>query len=359
MTDGLFHIDGGNNLTAMSVAPYDAEDILQGLIEQHPDLLAGGQMTPSSPRRWLLVKREQGVPDKEDGGSRWSVDHLFVDQDAVPTLVEVKRSSDTRIRREVVGQMLDYAANGVRYWPASELQAAYEATQASLGHDPLEGVVRLTEDPEALVEPFFARVVDNLRSGRIRMVFVADVIPKELRAIVEFLNEQLDPAEVFAVEVKQYRAEGHDALVIVPSVFGRTAATVLKERSARPSGDRAELLERSLPATREALDRLSTLAQEHGFAIKETPAGLLLKTQRAESLANLYLATWDAVDVPIKPLRERGWDHDADALHARLQGLTTKHLTAAAPSVPTPDVIAHWDEFAAIVVQVAGLYAGA
>ena len=31
-----------------------------------------------------------------------------------PTLVEVKRSSDTRIRREVVGQMLDYAANGQR-----------------------------------------------------------------------------------------------------------------------------------------------------------------------------------------------------------------------------------------------------
>jgi hypothetical protein len=31
----------------------------------------------------------------------------------VPTLLEVKRSSDTRIRREVVGQMLDYAANGV------------------------------------------------------------------------------------------------------------------------------------------------------------------------------------------------------------------------------------------------------
>lgn len=36
--------------------------------------------------------------------------------------MEVKRSTDTRIRREVVGQMLDYAANGVRYWPAEELR---------------------------------------------------------------------------------------------------------------------------------------------------------------------------------------------------------------------------------------------
>jgi hypothetical protein len=29
--------------------------------------------------------------------------------------VEVKRSSDTRLRREMVGQMLDYVANGLRH----------------------------------------------------------------------------------------------------------------------------------------------------------------------------------------------------------------------------------------------------
>jgi len=29
------------------------------------------------------------------------------------------------------------------------------------------------------------------------MLFVADLIPNELRRIVEFLNEQMDPAEVF------------------------------------------------------------------------------------------------------------------------------------------------------------------
>ena len=43
-----------------------------------------------------------GIPGNEDGAGRWSVDHLFLDQDAIPTLVEVKRSTDTRIRREVV-----------------------------------------------------------------------------------------------------------------------------------------------------------------------------------------------------------------------------------------------------------------
>jgi hypothetical protein len=49
----------------------------------------------------------------------------------VPTLVEVKRSSDTRIRREVVGQMLDYAANAVVYWPLERLRATFEASEGA------------------------------------------------------------------------------------------------------------------------------------------------------------------------------------------------------------------------------------
>jgi hypothetical protein len=35
-------------------------------------------------------------------------------------------------------------------------------------------------------------------------VFVADEIPVELRRIVEFINGQMDPAELLAVEIKQY-----------------------------------------------------------------------------------------------------------------------------------------------------------
>ena len=53
------------------------------------------------------------------------MDHLFLDQDSIPTIVEVKRSTDTRIRREVVGQLLDYAANAVVYWPVERLQAQF------------------------------------------------------------------------------------------------------------------------------------------------------------------------------------------------------------------------------------------
>ncbi len=203
--DGLFHIDGNDNLTAMQVTPYAAERLLQGLLTRHPDLLAGGQMDPHDPRRWLLVSQEHRVPDTEDATwDRWSLDHLFVDQDAIPTLVEVKRSSDTRIRREVVGQMMDYAANGVMYWPLDRLRETFSRTQRdTFGLDPDEAVRELTGKGDDDVDSFFDRVYENLRAGRIRLVFVADLVPDELRRIVEFLNTQMTPAEVFAVEVKQ------------------------------------------------------------------------------------------------------------------------------------------------------------
>jgi hypothetical protein len=73
------------------------------------------------------VKRELGAAFEEDAPDRWSLDHLFLDEEGVPTLIEVKRSSDTRIRREVVGQMLDYAANGAELWGLEKIRAAFES----------------------------------------------------------------------------------------------------------------------------------------------------------------------------------------------------------------------------------------
>ena len=93
-----------------------------GAAREVPGLLAGDQFAGADARRWLLIGREVGRARCRGGTGRWSVDHVFLDQDAVPTIVEVKRSSDTRLRREVVGQVIDYAANAVVYWPVDKLR---------------------------------------------------------------------------------------------------------------------------------------------------------------------------------------------------------------------------------------------
>jgi hypothetical protein len=44
-------IDSGGRLLSLSVTPHAAEDVLQGLLESHSDLLAAGHMmTPPKPR---------------------------------------------------------------------------------------------------------------------------------------------------------------------------------------------------------------------------------------------------------------------------------------------------------------------
>lgn len=170
--------------------------------------------------------------ERGGGYDRWSLDHLYLDQEGVPTLVEVKRSEDTRIRREVVGQMLDYAANAVSYWPVDRIRRYVEEAAEELDEDPGDIVMRLVEgDLEGadVVESFWAQVKTNLQAGRVRLVFVADRIPVELQRIVEFLNEQMDPAEVLALEVKQFVGDG--VRTLVPKVLGRTAEAIQRKRA--------------------------------------------------------------------------------------------------------------------------------
>jgi hypothetical protein len=219
VSGGIFVLQG-EELVAMHEQPYDSEDLLQTLLAKYPGLLAGGDQISGSERRWLLVRREVGVPGTETGGGRWSLDHLFLDQEAVPTLVEVKRSSDTRIRREVVGQMLDYAANGVVYWPAERLRSEFESRCVKDDQEP-EEVFRTSLGDELDPERFWDDVEQNLRSGRIRLLFVADQIPAELRRVIEFLNERMSPTEVLGIEIKQY-VGGGDLTTLVPRVVGQT-----------------------------------------------------------------------------------------------------------------------------------------
>ena len=133
---GIYLIQDSGDLVEMTERPYESEELLQRLLARYPNLLAGEQMDRTSPRRWLLVRREKEVPSEDGGAGRWSVDHLFLDQDGVPTLVETKRSSNAReLRRLVVGQMLDYAANAVAYWPVEDIRSQFEATCREAGAD--------------------------------------------------------------------------------------------------------------------------------------------------------------------------------------------------------------------------------
>ena len=104
---GVFLLEGEDKLVGLEPTQFATEDDFQRLLSRFPELLVGDQIDPESPRRWMLVKREQTVGTGELGASQWAIDHLFLDQDGVPTLVEIEKaerhSHKARSRRTNVG----------------------------------------------------------------------------------------------------------------------------------------------------------------------------------------------------------------------------------------------------------------
>ena len=343
MADDVIFVRQGEELVSLAVAPYEAEAVLQELLEHHPQLLAGYEMSRSDPRRFLLVCREAPVADQH-GAGRWSLDHLFVDQDAIPTLVEVKRSSDTRIRREVVGQMLDYAANGTRYWGDGTLAQLFERTCAHIGRDPA-AVLAETVGQNADAQDFWDRAERNLRDGTVRLVFVADVIPDELATVIEFLNTRMHDTEVYGVEVRRYG--GGAAECFVPRLIGATAAAQAEKRS-QTSLD--EKLQNTEPDVLTVAERLRFLAEEIGLPIKSTPASLRLTDSLGSSLVLLY-PTYKTIEFPLDLLYRNGRQTEIGQVLETLQQIVgpSKKVSTKSPNVGVREALEHWDTIAEIV----------
>ncbi len=208
---------------------------LQRLLENNLDLLPGEQINPEDKLRWLLIKREMPVTNPSSGEIWWSIDFFLVDQFGIPTLVECKRRNDTRSRREVVGQMLEYAANGRHYWSASDMRS--HAQNAVGDEASLSSKLRELTGAETDAEVFFASVEQNLHTSKMRLIFFLEDSPLELRSVVEFLNGQLKETEVLIVEARQYRFE--NTRIVVPSLFGFTEEARVAKRESRAETVRA------------------------------------------------------------------------------------------------------------------------
>ena len=201
----------GESAVEMQERPYDTEEVLQKIVEENPHLLA--RDWGENDCRLFLVQREFLISG--DDSAFW-LDHLFIAEDAVPVLVEVKRSTDTRIRREVVGQMLDYACRA-SCWDAGELRSAFRASNPE------------TNLAEIDTDEFWEQVSTNLRAERLRLVFVADKIPDTLRVLIEFLDRSMGDIEVYGVELRRYATS--DALLLTSSVVGNSAVDHPASRS--------------------------------------------------------------------------------------------------------------------------------
>ena len=288
-------------------------------------------MRPENPLRWILIAREQGIAESSDSAARWAVDLLLADQDALPTLVEVKRGSNPEIRRSVVGQMLEYAAHAARTWTADTLRRAFEKSTDARGLDPGEELGKLLQtdgEEEPGADGFWERVATNLDAARLRLLFVADEIPDPLERVAEFLNAQMTGIEVLAVEIRQFRGDSRQTLV--PRVIGRTAASPRSRSARRSKLDRESFLNAlGNPEHRSAAARLLGVADESGAIVERYANGLGIRIpcshwKKAVGVAWLF------------PPSESG--------HAVLTGLTSVSLGISMKDLPAKEASLPDDE---------------
>lgn len=149
------------------------------------------------------------------------------------------------------------------------------------------------------------------------MVFVSDEIPRELRRVVEFLNGQMNPAEVIAIEVKQYvGADGTKTLV--PRVIGQTAEVeARKDRRTTSHGARlnretllASIREQSELAADAAEAVLDWAEREPRLGVRYTPTSAGLWAAGSRDVVRVMRSA--EIQVVLRTLRDHGepWDDE-------------------------------------------------
>lgn len=222
MDNKLFLMNNGRaEKLEIQTKGYENERFLQEIIRDNPYLLERS-LEGEIAKKLYLIKRELSVKVLEDGYNYYSLDHLMVDEDGIPVLVEVKRSTDTRIKREVVAQMLDYASSASK-WNVEELKRSFLESNPEIE----------TEREEMTTEAFWKKVETNLSVEHLRLVFAADEIPDTLRVLIEFLDRSMKDIEVYGVELKPYKTG--NTLLLASNIIGNS---LLGSTKASSSGDR-------------------------------------------------------------------------------------------------------------------------
>jgi hypothetical protein len=201
-----------------------SEADIQTIVHAHPACLPIAEIDPmfSDP---VAICTELNTP-------AGAIDIFMVTPSGLPVLVECKLWRNPEARREVVGQIIDYAKELSR-WSSSDLQREVSRRLKRVGN-PLLEIVRASV-PEVDEIRFNDAVTANLRRGRFLLLIVGDGIREGVEAIAEYL--QMHAGLHFSlglVELPIYIMPNGDRLV-APRVLAR-ATIVTRNVVALPDG---------------------------------------------------------------------------------------------------------------------------
>lgn len=184
---------------------YESEASLQAILAEHPSLLPG-------------VSAE-AVACRELYSNVGPVDVVTVDSDGAITVVECKLATNAQSRREIIGQVMDYAS---RLWQlnADEFDRLWTRANGT-------SVFSLLSDEENRIR---TSVEENLKVGRFNLVLAVDRINEDLKRITEYLNEITQPSVGVMLCEFTHAMEGNTE-ILAPRYFGADLVAIKTVKS--------------------------------------------------------------------------------------------------------------------------------
>lgn len=201
----------GHKWEVVESSAYIDEHHLQKLLDESPEIVSLDEIRPDAGPLVATV-REYNLPVG-------SIDLLGFTARGDIVIIECKRAANTQAKREVIGQILDYAAHlwEITYEDLDEkVKAIKGLSLAELVH------TKTGEDWDE--EEFRGNIRSALVEGNFILIIVVDEINEELNRIVRYVNATGSPSFSFAaLEMRRFTTD--QAEMLVPHVFGPVHAT--------------------------------------------------------------------------------------------------------------------------------------
>ena len=154
------------------------------------------------------------------------IDNLYISPNGYLTIVETKLWRNPEAKREVVGQIIDYAKE-LTNWNFTKLNDGVK-NSSQLYNNNSKGIIELINDFEKIEENEEYKIIDNiernLKRGRFLLLIVGDGIRESVEEMVDFLSNT--PQIQFTlglVELQFYKNPNLEGeLIAIPNLITRT-----------------------------------------------------------------------------------------------------------------------------------------
>lgn len=257
---------------------------MQDILYHDPDVIPIGDIFPDAePAPIGLMLKEVGL-----SGSG-SIDLIGIDRNGNIYVIETKLARNPEVKREVIGQVLEYAA----FLQDKEVdwleKITLEKTQFTL-------VQHFENERDWDRESFMQNLQDNLKNGAFKLFIVVDEMNLALKKTINRMKDHGE--EIYALELKYFNDKGIE--ILVPDVH---AGKTQREITSKPRGswteeryfEEAEKYIADEPS-RQTLRRVYEFSKQVGtvdFGAGRSIGTFRLHLPYKSSLEKLYVISYD------------------------------------------------------------------